>query len=76
MVCNETPSTKGYTMAILQALFVIVYAEVRYRWVLFLNRKLIKELKRLSAQDPKLYIKLRLSETNPRKIKYDMHYLD
>lgn len=63
-------------MQFLRAIGLMILATIRYRWILFLNRKTIKELKRLSKQDPKLLIRVRLSDENPRKIAWDMDYLD
>jgi hypothetical protein len=63
-------------MSFLRQVYLVIYVAVRFRWILFLNRKLIRELKRQSKMNPKLYIALRLSETNPRKIEYDMQYRD
>jgi len=63
-------------MQFLRVVALDIITEIRFRWILFLNRKLIRELKRLSKQDPKLLITLKMSASNPRKIDYDMNYLD
>lgn len=63
-------------MTFLRMMFVVIYSEVLFRWYLLRNRKLIKVLERLSANDPKLCIRLRLSETKPRKVEYEMLYRD
>lgn len=63
-------------MQLLRVVSLVILAEIKFRWILFLNRKLIRELKRLSKQDPKLLIKLKLSTKDSRKIEYDMSYMD